>query len=189
MMQLSSVISDVILAAVSLGVFFRFFSGFALPNRLLWGAFFVTITMAAMAGALRFAGVQAVVPAHDSLQLLAGTVGILSVVMAIWSLVTRQTFSMTTTIYVLFAGILLFLLLSLPVVKPFASVVQSLGMLATMLVAVYGLLQKYQKATWIIVGVMTVGIATKMPAQNFINAIDLYHYSLTATLLCFGKAA
>lgn len=189
MLQFSSVVSDALLAAVSLGVFFRFFSGFALANRLLWGAFFVTITLAATAGALRFAGVEAVIPAHDSLQLLAGTLGILSVVMAIWTLVTRQIFSMTATIYVLLAGISLFLVLSLPIAKTFASVVQSLGMLAAMLIAVYGLRQKYQKAIWIIVGVMTVGIATKMPAQNFINAIDIYHYSLAVTLLCFGKAA
>jgi hypothetical protein len=188
MWQLSNVISDAVLAVVGLGVYFTYFSRVPLYNRLLWGVFLVTISMAAGVGACRFAGVGWLVPLHVSLQNVASSVGIMSVVVAVWALINSSVVSHQVWLTTLSVGFGVFTLLTFTALSGFTLVVQSLGMLATMLIAVYGLARGYRKATWIIAGIMIVGIATKMPAQSFFNATDLYHYSLALTLVCFGKS-
>lgn len=188
MLQLSNVISDALLAVVGIGVYFRYFSRIALYSRLLWGTFLVTISVAAAVGACRFAGAIWLIPLHLSLQNMVSSIGIVSVVVAVWALVNQRVVSHQVWITTLGAGIGLFALLMFTVLSGFTLVVQSLGMLAIMLIAVYGLARGYKKATWIIVGVMVAGVATKMPTQNWLNATDFYHYSLAATLICFGKS-
>lgn len=127
-------------------------------------------------------------PLHVSLQNMASSIGIVSVVVAVWALINSSVVSHKIWLTTLSVGIGVFALLTFTVLSGFISVVQSLGMLATMLIAVDGLARGYRKATWIIVGIMIVGIATKMPAQPFFNVPDLYHYSLALTLICFGKS-
>jgi len=188
MLYLSNVVSDALLAMVGLGVYFRYFSRISLYNRLLWGTFLIVISMDAAVGACRFAGVGWLVPLHQSLQSMVSSIGIVSAVVAVWALVNQHVISHQIWITTLGIGIGLFALLMFTFLSGFTLVVQSLGMLAIMLIAVYGLARGYRKATWIIVGIMIAGIATKMPTQNWLNATDFYHYSLAAMLICFGKA-
>ncbi|MFN4146521.1 MAG: hypothetical protein ACK4GN_11910, partial [Runella sp.] len=124
-----------------------------------------------------------------SLTVLAGSVGLVCVVVAIWGLVMRQSFSRNTVLATIFIGLFLFVALLYPAYQVFAPVVQSFAMLVVMLIAVFGLLAKYQKAIWIVVGVMIIGLATKVPTHHLpINSTDAYHYALAGMVLCFGKA-
>ncbi|MFN3381803.1 MAG: hypothetical protein ACK41O_20265, partial [Runella zeae] len=91
MVQLSNAISDAVVSIICIVVFFKFFAYQPFYNRLLWGIFLVTIALAAAAGVFRYLGFQALTPTHRSLSVLAGSVGLSAVVVAIWGLVMRQT--------------------------------------------------------------------------------------------------
>ena len=189
MIQFSNAISDAVLATVCIVVFFRFFARLPYYNRILWGIFLVTTALAAAAGVFRFLGFQQLIDTHRSLSTLAGSVGLASVVAAIWGLVMRQSFSRSTVILTIAVGLILFVTLLYPAFQVFDSVVQALTMLWVMLIAVYGLLRKYQKAIWIVIGVMMIGLATKVATNHLpFNPTDIYHYARAAMILCFGKA-
>jgi hypothetical protein len=189
MFQLSNAISDAVVATVCIVAFFRYFAYVPFHNRLLWGVFLVTVSLAAAAGVFRYLGFQQLTDTHRSLSTLAGSVGLASVVVAIWGLVMQQTVSRSTVIITISIGLFLFVFLLYPAFQVFDSVVQALTMLLVMLIAVFGLMRKYKKAIWIVIGVMILGIATKVATQHLpFSPIDVYHYALAAMVLCFGKA-
>lgn len=189
MIQFSNAISDAVLAIVCITAFFRFFARLPYYNRILWGIFLVTTALAAAAGVFRFLGFQQVLNIHRSLNTLAGSVGLASVVVAIWGLVMRQSISCSTLILTITIGLLLFVALLYPALQIFEPVIQALTMLVVMLIAVFGLLRKYQKAIWIVIGVMIIGLATKVVTHHLpFNPTDTYHYALAAMIFCFGKA-
>lgn len=188
-MQLSNAFSDACVAVSSLSAFLHFFSKTPFNNRLLWGSFFAIMAIAAATGVCRFLGMSQLIALHKSLTLLAGTVGITTLLAAIWVTVTQTVASRWTLIVSLTVGLLIFVVLFDPALKPFESVVQALGMLIGMLFAVWGLMRKYQKSLWIIIGIMIVGIATKIVGKHIpLDPIDVYHYALVAMVWCFGKS-
>ena len=189
MIQISNAISDAVLATVCIAVFFRFFARLAFNNRLLWGVFLVTTALSAAAGVFLFSGFDSIRNTHHSLVTLAGSVGLSCVVVAIWGLVMRQTITRPALVITIVIGLILFVFLLYPAFQVFSSVVQSFAMLLAMLIAVFGLLRKYHKAIWIVVGIMIIGLATKVTTNHLpLNPTDVYHYALAGMVLCFGKA-
>ncbi|MEZ4905402.1 MAG: hypothetical protein R2822_28380 [Spirosomataceae bacterium] len=66
---------------------------------------------------------------------------------------------------------------------------QAFVMLLIVLIGVFGLMRKYQKAIWVIIGVMIIGMATKVATHHLpFNPTDTYHYALVAMIYCFGRA-
>ncbi|OIN58881.1 DUF6962 family protein [Arsenicibacter rosenii] len=188
-MILSNVISDAVLACTGIGVFWHYHQQTPIFNRLLWGFFFLLISLTALVGIFRFAGFDGVIRLHESAQLLAGSLGVVCVVMAVWALVRRVSLGIIAFAVSLIIGLFLFFILLLPQVAPFAKVVASLGILIVMLLGVYGLLQRDIRSVWIIAAVMIMALATKTPSlPRPINPVDFYHYALVCALLCFGKA-
>jgi hypothetical protein len=188
-MQLSNAISDALVAVTSIAVFFHFFSRVPFNNKIVWGLFFSIIATAAVAGTCRFLGMTDVIPLHQTLTTLGGTVGVAALMAGIWTLVNQQTASRTVLIGVVVVGLALFVLFLDTRFKPFEQVVQSLGMLVGMCIAVWGLMKKYQKSIWIVAGIMVIALGTQV-LNRFLpfNPTDIYHYSLMAMMYCFGRA-
>ncbi|WP_019989914.1 DUF6962 family protein [Rudanella lutea] len=188
-MILSHVISDAALAITGVGVFWHFFGHLPFYNRLLWGFFLLTISLAAIAGTARFAGVENLEALHESLQTLASTLGIVCVVMATWALVMRRTVKLIPFVMTLVLGLFLFVVLLLPDVRVFRPVSSSLGILLVMLLGVFGLMRRVPNALWIVIAVMLAAIATKAESfSQLMHPTDFYHYMLALSLLGFGKA-
>lgn len=188
-MILSHVISDAALAITGVGVFWHFFSHLPFYNRLLWGFFLLTISLAATAGAVRFAGHTGIDLLYDSLQTLAGTLGIACIVVAVWAFVMRRTIKLLPFALTLFVGVFLFVVMLLPNVRVFRPVVASLGILLVMLLGVFGLMRRAPNALWIVIAVMLAAIATKAGSfTDLFDPIDFYHYLLALSLVAFGKA-
>jgi len=130
------------------------------------------------------------IPLHQSAQTLAGSLGVVCVVMAVWTLVRRVSIGLIAFVVSLIIGLFLFFILLLPQLAPFAQVVSALGILLVMLLGVYGLLQRNIQSVWIIAAVMILALATKTPSlPQSIDPIDFYHYAVACALLCFGKAS
>ncbi|RRB02264.1 DUF6962 family protein [Larkinella rosea] len=190
-MNLSNMVSDAVLCFTGVWVFWRFFREMSWYNRVLWGLFLITISMTALVGILRFAGIQRVIPLHESLETLAASLGVVSVIVGVWGLIQKQTISRTGFILTVSVGVLLFLLLLMvPLVGTFQPVVPSLGMVIVLLIAFLGVVRRDPRASWIVLAVMIIALATRAGwHQNIpIHPIDFYHYTLSLSLLCFGKA-
>ena len=189
-MILSHMLSDAVLAATGLGVYATSFQRLPFFNRILWGFFFLTISLAALVGVFTFGGVALLEPLHQSLTTLAGSLGVVCVVVATYAQTTLRPASALTFGITLSVGIVIFVLLFLPVTRPFTPVVPALAILLVMLLAVFALLRKLHWAVWIVVAVMLMAIATKVNNMALpIHPIDAYHYLIALSLLSFGKAA
>ncbi|WP_128547697.1 DUF6962 family protein [Larkinella soli] len=190
-MNVSNMVSDAVLAFTGVWVFWRYFQGLSWYNRLLWGFFLLTISVTALVGVLKFAGIEAVRPLHRSLEILAGTLGVVCVVVGVWGLVMRQKISRTGFMVTVALGLALFVILLNPRITAFDTVVSSLAMVVILLIAFLGVLRRDPRSSWIVFAVMILALATRLvKLENLpIHPIDFYHYTLSLSLLCFGKAA
>lgn len=188
-MILSYVLTDVVLAATGIWVFATSFRRVPFYPRLLWGFFYLTISLAAFVGVFWFAGLAFLGPLHSSLELLAGSLGVVSVTVATYATVLNQPLSPVSFSVTLGVGTLLFLALLFPEIAIFAPVVAALGILTVMLLAVLALLRRQRWAVWIVVAVMLMAFATKVTTMDLpIRPIDAYHCLIALALLSFGHA-
>ncbi len=188
-MILSHIISDAVLAATGVWVFATAFGRVPFYSRLLWGFFFLTIALAALVGVFTFAGLAVLEPLHNSLTVLAGSLGVVAVVVATYATVLNRLLSPVTFSISLGIGILLFVLLFLPDVAVFAPVVAAMGILLVMLLAVLALLRHQRWAVWIVVAVLLMAFATKVQQLVLpLHPIDAYHYLIALALVSFGYA-
>ncbi len=189
-MIFSHILSGSILAGAGVGVFWHFFGRISLFNRLLWGFFLSTTSVAALIGVLQFAGNESLEPLHRSIIVLSDTLGVVCVVTAVYALLNQRTLSLVSFIATVIFGLFLFIMLLLPDVRVFTPIVPSMGILILMLLAVFSLLQRNRRGLWVVLAAMMMGLATKADSFNsLIDPTDFYHYATTLALWFFGKAS
>ena len=189
-MIFSHILSGSILAGAGVGVFLHFLSRISFFNRLLWGLFLLTTSLAALIGVFRFLGNSSLEPLHLSMIVLANTLGVVCVVTAVYALLNRRTLSLGTFVTAVLVGLILFIGLLLPDARVFTPLVPSLGILILMLLAVFALLQRNKRGLWIVMAAMMMGLATKADAfSSLIHPTDFYQYATALALWFFGKAA
>lgn len=187
-MIISHIISDAVLAAMGVGVFWHYVQGMRFYDRLLWGFFLLTTSLAALAGIGWFAGIDRFGPLQRSLAALSDTLGMLCAVVGVWGLLNRQPINGTPFLITILSGLSLFFLLALPDFAPFVQVAQAMGILALMLLGAMGLLRHDRRAMWVIGAALVLGVATKAEAVSLLHPVDFYHYAVALALLLFGKA-
>ncbi|SOD97936.1 hypothetical protein SAMN06269250_5971 [Spirosoma fluviale] len=189
-MIFSHILSGSILAGAGVGVFWHFFGRISLFNRLLWGFFLLTTSVAALIGVALFAGNESLEPLHRSMIVLSDTLGVVCVVTAVYALLNQRTLSLISFVTTILFGLFLFISLLLPDVRVFTPIVPSMGILALMLLAVFSLLQRNKRGLWVVLAAMMMGLATKADSFNsLIHPTDFYHYATTLSLWFFGKAS
>ena len=189
-MIFSHILSGSILAGAGVGVFWHYFGRISLFNRLLWGFFLLTTSLAALIGVIHFAGNEAFEPLHRSMIVLSNTLGVVCVVTAVHALLNQRTLSLLTFVATVLFGLFLFISLLMPDVRVFTPIIPSLGILVLMLLAVFALLQRNKRGLWVVLAAMMMGLATKADSfDGFIHPTDFYHYATTLALWLFGKAA
>ena len=190
MMIFSHILSGSILAGAGIGIFWHYFGRVSLFNRLLWGFFLLTTSLAALIGVIQYAGYELLEPLHRSMIVLSDSLGVVCVVTAVYALLNQRTLSLLTFIATIIFGLFLFISLMQPDVRVFTPIVPSLGILTLMLLAVFALLQRNKRGLWVVLAAMMMGIATKADAFNgIIHPTDFYHYASAVALWFFGKAA
>jgi hypothetical protein len=188
-MIFSHILSSSILAGTGFGVFWHFFGRISLFNRLLWGFFLLTTSLAALIGVIHYAGNESLEPLHRSMIVLSDTLGVVCVVTAVYALLNQRTLSLITFVATVLFGLFLFISLLLPEARVFTPIVPSLGILVLMLLAVFSLLQRNKRGLWVVFAAMMMGLATKAEAfDGFIHPTDFGHYANTLALWFFGKA-
>lgn len=189
-MNFSHILSGSILAGAGIGVFWHYFSRISLFDRLLWGFFLLTTSLAAFIGVVEYAGNELLGPLHQPIIVLSGSLGVVCVVTAVYALLNQRTLSLLFFTSTVFFGLVLFIGLLLPNGRVFTPVVSSLGILILMLLAVFSLLQRNKRGLWVVLAAMMMGLATKATAfDGFIHPTDFCHYTSALALWFFGKAA
>ncbi len=189
-MIFSHILSGSILAGAGVGVFWHFFGRISLFNRLLWGFYLLTTSLAALIGVLHFAGNESLQSLHRSIIVLSNTLGVVCVVTAVYALLNQRTLSLITFVSAMIFGLFLFISLLVPTVRVFTPIVPSMGILVLMLLAVFALLQRNKRGLWVVLAAMMMGLATKADSFNsLMHPTDFYHYATTLALWFFGKAS
>ena len=189
-MIFSHILSGSILAGAGVGVFWHFFGRISLFNRLLWGFFLLTTSLAALIGVFQYGGSESLGSLHRSMIVLSDSLGVVCVVTAVYALLNQRVLSAVTFVTTVLFGLFLFISLLLPDVRVFTPIVPSLGILVLMLLAVFSLLERNKRGMWVVLAALMMGLATKADAfDGFIHPTDFYHYANALSLWFFGKAA
>ncbi|GAB4029496.1 DUF6962 family protein [Spirosoma gilvum] len=189
-MIFSHILSGSILVGAGVGVFWHFFGRISLYNRLLWGFFLLTTSLAALIGVIQFAGNESLATFHQWLIVLSDSLGVVCVVTAVYALLNKRTLSWLTFVATIVFGLFLFINLLSPTAQVFTPIVPSLGILVLMLLAVFSLLQRDKRGMWVVLAAMAMGLATKADSfSSLIHPTDFYHYVTALALWFFGKAS
>lgn len=191
-METSHVISDGILTLVGFFVFFRYLSRLELVETLLWESFVLSVTVAALFGTMRYAGVERADSLSLFFQHLAATVGAVGLLAIAWFRALSQVPSKTLGYVIVSIGFALF---AISEAFNITQIIQYAPLVSVPLVAIAGIVGlirgKWKFGLFMLLGVLFIALAVFrdvfISSQN--DAIDAYHYLLALGLLCFGMAA
>jgi hypothetical protein len=172
-MQTAILVSDAVLAAAALAAL-----GLARP-RYLAMAGFALLALAAAAGCLRYGGLDAVLPLHQGLSFLAGTLGLPMVLLAYAGLTPRQAAPALAALLMLSAAAWM---------QPPARLLVGLATLLG-----WSLMLWRGRRDPVLAGAIAAGIAASLAAGLFAPQgrwpqLEIMHYALALAQLAFGAA-
>ncbi|RYU94710.1 DUF6962 family protein [Emticicia agri] len=193
-MELSHAISDIILALVGFFVFFRYLFKLDLVACLLWEAFVLSVTVAALFGAFRFLGFSPYpLIVSEFFQHLAGTVGALCLVFVTLFLVLKKPIPVSFAYIVVALGFVAFAVVRLTDNLQVLNIISLVCIPAVLILGIWALIKGERSiGAWLILAVVALVMGTynkSFMANSIIDHIDIYHYLLAISLFCFGRAA
>jgi hypothetical protein len=192
-MELSHAISDSVLTLAGLFVFFNYLKPLNPPTVWLWSAFVLSITAAALFGAIRFWGYTPARAVSEVFQHFAGTAGAIGLAGASYLLVTRKVVAQNYILGAMGCGVLLFIAVQISGNNALVQKTSLIAIPVVLLIGIWGLIKgKTPESLWLILGVTGLVMATfnKPIAANFnLDAVDVYHYLVAISVLCLGKAS
>lgn len=191
-MELSHVISDAVLTAVGLFVFFVYLRKLDLATCILWEAFIVSVTAAAFFGVIRFAGFKQAMVVSEFFQHVAASAGAISLVFAAFSQINQKPVSLKTSYIVLAIGFVLFAFIKISGNTQILQYISMICIPAVLIIGIWGLFTNQKgEGSWLILGVVALVFATynkHLMANTILDSIDVYHYLVAIALFCFGMA-
>ncbi|MFO0943540.1 MAG: hypothetical protein U0930_22620 [Pirellulales bacterium] len=197
-MQLSNVISDLVLFSIAMASWGFGFSRLPKPLSVLWGCFLIPVAIAALSGAGRFADLHPMMLTISELfQQVSSTMGACCLVVGAFLLVQpEQSLSYSATIawIAVVFGAALFLAARFGGIQSIVKFSPPIAMLGLVFVGVAQLLKGNHKrlrfqGVSLILGVILSGLAI-VSLASFARplSIDLYHYLLAVSFLSFAVA-
>jgi hypothetical protein len=192
-MELSHLISDAVLTAVGLYVFFCYLLKLDLATSILWEAFILSVTAAAFFGVFRFAGIKQAMILSELFQQVAASVGAICLVFAAFSQISQRPISKNMAYLILAVGFALFAYIRFTGDTKALEITSLICIPAVILIGIWGLFTNQKgEGSWLILGVVALVFATYnkyfMP-DAILNSTDVYHYLVAIALFCFGMAA
>jgi hypothetical protein len=193
-MEISHAISDLVLALTGFFVFFRYLFKLNLVVCLLWEAFVLSVTVAALFGVLRFLGLLPyAITISEFFQHLAGTVGAFCLVFVTLFLVLKKPVPINFAYIVVALGFLAFVVVRLTGNLQVLGAVSTVCIPAVFLLGIWALIKGGPSiGGWLILAVVALIMGTynkSFMANSIVDNIDIYHYLLAISLFCFGRAA
>lgn len=197
-MQLSHVISDLVLFTVAMASWGFGFSRLAKPVAILWGCFLIPVAIAALSGAGRFAELHPMMLRISELfQQISSTAGACCLVVGAVLLVrlaNRSHISATVVYIAVFFGAALFLIANFGGIQALAALMPPIAMIGIVLAGVTQLLKGKDNRFRLQGASLIIGVALSAVAIVCLSSfakpfsIDLYHYLLACSFASFGIA-
>lgn len=181
-------LSELILSVTSFAVFLIFFQKQLIYNRLLWGVFFVLISITALLTAARSLGWESIGPLLSSFRRLEDTLGPLCMLIGIWLLISQLQATRFTFWATVATGVGLYFALVWYRMEPLIQIIQPLCIVIALIMACWGLMQRQRTALWIVVAMTILALSNKLRLELGPAAIDPYHLLVAVTTFCLGKA-
>lgn len=181
-------LSELILSVTSFAVFLIFFQKQLIYNRLLWGVFFVLISITALLTAARSLGWESISPILDSFRRLENTLGPLCMLIGTWLLISQLQATRFTFWATVGTGVGLYFALVWYRMEPLIQIIQPLCIVIALLLACWGLLQRQRTALWVVVAMTILALSSKLRLELGPSAIDPYHLLVAIATFCLGKA-
>lgn len=193
-MEISHAISDSVLALVGFFVFFRYLFKLDLVVCLLWEAFVLSVTVAALFGVLRFLDVSPyAIMISEFFQHLAGTVGGFCLVFVTLFLVLKKPVPVSFAYVVVALGFVAFGIVRLSNNLQVLNAILTICVPAVLILGIWALIKGERSVgAWLILAVIALVMGTynkSFMATSIVDNIDIYHYLLAISLFCFGRAA
>lgn len=180
---------ELILSITAFAVFLIYFRKQPLYSRLLWGIFFITLSLSSLLAVLWYWGWEGLAPVVESLRRLAATMGPLCMMVGTWLLVSHSIATRFTLWATVITGTGLFLGLTAFRLSPLIQVVQPLCIVIALIIACWGLLQRQKCALWVVFGMTILALSSKIQLEmNPAAAFGPYHLLVAVSTLCLGKA-
>ncbi|MCP9769050.1 hypothetical protein EGI22_14120 [Lacihabitans sp. LS3-19] len=190
-MQITHVISDLILAAIGLYVFFMYLSKLNLTSTILWESFVLSITGAAIFGAINFAGYSDANMISVFFQKLATITGGVGLVGATFALVTGKDLSKIACYTFLTLGFFLYALSEGFGIRAIGVWTPIVAMGLVFVLAILGFINgKVKIGIWLLIG-LAFFAAGQFRSQLFGTGdltIDIFHYLTAGGVLSLGMA-
>lgn len=191
-MELSHVISDAVLTAVGLFVFFVYLRKLDLATCILWEAFILSVTAAAFFGVIRFAGFKQAMVISELFQQITASTGAVCLVFAAFSQISQRPVSLKTSYIMLAVGIALFAYIRFSGNTQILQYISMICIPAVLIIGIWGLFTNQKgEGSWLILGVVGLVFATynkHLMPNTILDSIDVYHYLVAIALYCFGMA-
>ncbi len=182
-------LSELILSITAFAVFLIYFQRQPIYGRLLWGIFFITLSITSLLAVLWYLGWEGLAPVVESLRRLAATLGPLCMMVGTWLLISHSVATRFTFWATLGTGTGLFLGLAAYRMSPLIQVVQPLCIVIALIIACWGLLQKQKSALWVVFAMTILALSSKLRLElNPAAVFGPYHILVAASTFCLGKA-
>jgi hypothetical protein len=190
-MDIINGLSDLVLALVSLYVFFKYINPLDFSSTVLWESFILSVAIAALFGALGFFGFEKAIPISVFFQKLATINGAVGLVGATTALASGTDFSRWGSYAFIALGFVLLALYEVFDVQPIILWVPIICMSMVLILGLFALIRgKLKVGIWIILGVIffAVGSFRKEIFGETDISIALYHFLMAAGVLSIGMA-
>jgi hypothetical protein len=192
-MELSHAISDSVLALTGFFVFFKYLRPLEMPTTLLWEAFVLSVAVAALFGAIGFAGYLPAKSASMFFQVLAGSAGALALVSVVFMQVMNKKIDPKMAYVIVGLGMILFTFIFSINQQDVLKMVSNIAIPLVFLLGVFAFFKgQTTTGTWAIAAVIALVLATfnqKILANAIIDKTDLYHIFLIMAIFALGKVA
>ena len=190
-MNLIHGLSDLVLAATGIFVFFRYINPLEFSSTILWESFILSVVMAAIFGALGFFGFDKAVSVSQFFQTLATINGAVGLVGAAVALVSGSDLSRTVSYCIIALGFVFFALYEVFNVRPLFFWVPVISMILVLVLGLFAVIKgQLTIGLWIIAGVtfFALGSFRKELFGSGDFSISLYHLLMAAGVLSIGMA-
>ncbi len=190
-MDIINGLSDIVLALVSLYVFFKYINPLDFSSTVLWESFILSVAIAALFGALGFFGFEKAIPVSIFFQKLATINGAVGLVGAATALASGTDFSRWGSYAFIALGFILLALYEVFDIQPIVLWVPIICMSIVLVLGLFALIRgKVKEGIWIILGVtfFALGSFRKEIFGDGDFSISLYHLLMSAGVLSIGMA-
>lgn len=165
------------------------FSYLTISERIFWASFLIPIALGALLDIFQsFAQGDYTFWNHLLSQFIA-VVGSVGVMGGVWSLLLGVPIKVPTTVIVLGAAIVLFVLIANFQAGIMAVIFQPFCIIFSLMVASWGLINRRKSALWLVIALMILAFSLKKATvQTMISPVQIQHYLTALSILLIGYA-